>query len=91
MSIEQANLTSPADEGVNEKATVFPSLTVFVCFSDLNSMVAPQPIFLPPLKVIRRSFLGPVKSATPRCWDFEEKTFSTGGVVQKATYCRTAQ
>lgn len=30
-------------------------------------------------------------AAAAGCWDFEEKTFSTGGVVQKATYCRTAQ
>ena len=28
-------------------------------------------------------------SATSSCWDFQEKSFSTGGVLQAATYCRS--
>lgn len=30
-------------------------------------------------------------STTTGCWDFEEKSFTTGGVVQKNTYCRSAK
>lgn len=27
-------------------------------------------------------------STTPRCWDFEDRSYSTGGVLQRGTYCR---
>ena len=30
-------------------------------------------------------------SATANCWDFEEKSYTTGGVLQKNTYCRVVK
>lgn len=29
-------------------------------------------------------------SATPGCWDFEERSYTTGGTLVKSTYCRSA-
>lgn len=29
-------------------------------------------------------------STTAGCWDFEEKSFTTGGAVKTGTYCRSA-